>query len=309
MNNLPLPLETRQLDGLNECKKVPHLSERMIVDLVNGLEASGDHIRFKQGQSRVSRVLGVLSGSSHRRENLIQEQHQESLEALVEWVVELSEHGTYTLRTMERVATRCNQIGTDFARFTGQVTAEFRRQETLLDHLQKALEELSLEVKEKLARLGGHVSIEELFTAWESGQIYDGYPPLVKAAFAVDDLGRGEEGLLILQDPRNRAFFKGRLIKVLNEELGLKKTVWEPLTEWTRRGIPTFAAPRREVAEYLLVTNGNKNLHAVLGAFALTQRVPEWLVQEQEEGRIHGYYETGELVDALIGESLSEIDL
>lgn len=305
MNNLPSSIEAGLFDCLDECRNVPHLSERIIVDLVNGLEVSDNHIKFKQSQSRLFRVIGILNGSSQRREILIQEQHQKSLEALVDWVEELTKHGTYTLRIMERVAIHCNQIEIDFARFTGQVTEEFRRQRALLDQLQNALDRLSLEVKEHLERLEGHTRIHEFFAAWKSGRIYNGYPPLVKATFAVDDFSRAEEGSMVFEVPRNRAFFLDCLIDVLNDELGLSKLVWKPLTEWTKRGIPSFAMPRRKVAEYLLVPNMDRNLHTVLGIFALTQRLPDWLEQEQEEGVLQGYYETTGLVEALIEESLS----
>jgi len=304
MNNLLSPFEDGQLDCARECDNVPHLAERMVVDLVNGLDASADHLRFKQTRGPGSRILGWLSGSSRRRELLIQEQHQESLEVLVDWVVELTEHGSHTMRTMTRVAERCHEIGNNLARFTGQVTAEFRRQRMLIERLQKALDQRCSVLEFRVARLEGHKRINEFMEDWKAGRFYQGYPELVQAVLAIDDLCRGEEGERIFGDTENRKFLESRVINRLNEGLDLHKT-WLPLTKWSRLGIKPFAPARTVVAEYLLAPNGNKNLHAALGTFALQQRMPEWLEEEQVGGRLQRFYGTEGLVKTITKEAES----
>ena len=51
-------LENQMAFLTNECRTVPHLSERLLVDSINGLEVVDDQLRFKSKQSRFSRLGG-----------------------------------------------------------------------------------------------------------------------------------------------------------------------------------------------------------------------------------------------------------
>lgn len=65
----------------------PHLTDKMVVDLVNGIEVANDHIKVSKSRtSKGARLLDSLSGKGKQRHDLINENLAKGLESASHWL-------------------------------------------------------------------------------------------------------------------------------------------------------------------------------------------------------------------------------
>ena len=69
-------------------KQHPQLTEKALIDFVNGIEVTDDHIRFREGinQSFSSRLLNDLMGQSHLRQQTLDQHFSQSLDTVSSWL-------------------------------------------------------------------------------------------------------------------------------------------------------------------------------------------------------------------------------
>lgn len=69
-------------------KEHPQLSEKALIDFVNGIEVIDDHIRFREtiNQNFSSRLWNDLTGQSHLRQQTIDQHISGSLNAISNWL-------------------------------------------------------------------------------------------------------------------------------------------------------------------------------------------------------------------------------
>lgn len=302
MQTLRSPFEKSHLDRARECENVPHLADRMVIDLVNGLEASANHIRYKKAQRRSGKVWDFLTGDASRRELLFQEQHQESLEVVTKWITGLTRESAHTMETLKYVTVQCTRLKSDFARFTGQVTAEFCRQQDMIENLVRAVSEQHKTTSGRVISLEVHVAIHSAIEAMKRGRLYDGYPTLIKAAFFVDDFCRGVLGNQIFVDIKNQQFLEDALANWVDDSLGTRSP-WLPLEDWIRIGLERTEESRVLITEYLMMDDDRIDFHQVLGTAIRTSTLPECVLSAQENGVLQGYYDTEDIVRCLIVEA------
>src|SRR5262245_27579121 len=92
-----------------QIKSLPHLSERMLLDLVNGLEVVESHLRFRNERANFKRLLAFFAGSDQRLQQLIDQTMLVSLCSLLFWVGELTDSGRVTNQALTIVATRLTE--------------------------------------------------------------------------------------------------------------------------------------------------------------------------------------------------------
>ena len=249
----------------NEIKNVPHLSERALLDVVNGIEVVEGQLAFKSRQGCISRLWGSLDGSNQRRESIIQQTQQATMRGLMNWTRELAAHETMTKRALVCVAKKLQTTRSDLAE-VAKHSAENRK---LIDENRSLIEDLSARVTEELVeaearlkKLEARSTIDEGVTAWQSRDIYQGYSRIVSAAFLIDDLVGGKIGQLILADSSLEHHLINSVVVALRQfELGPNEdaTTTDLLLDYENETIE-----QRALAAWLLGNQSDAKLHQTI---------------------------------------------
>jgi hypothetical protein len=292
---------------LRELENVPHLKEKALLDLVNGLEVSRDLITYKRDQGLWSRMIGALDGSNRRREIIIQEQTQGSLETLTDWMLELTREARFSQEVLTKVADKLRETRCDLAAL-GKAIVDNRSAIAALD---KRLAEVGRrmdceleDVRSRVERVEDHQAIQLVTERWESGRLFAGYPALVQGAFAVDDILRGSLGRRVHADAELRGFLHDRVVNILRrqESIGQRNGSLE------RVWLPTVTCcdqVRREVAAFGLEAGDMAPLHRTLAAAVSTGEAPDWLERAQIGDGMPVFYDCSDLVEDLMRETSS----
>ena len=277
-NQFPSRLES-------ELDRIPQLSERMLVDLINGLDVANEQISFKANQSFLPRLLGFFDGSSQQREKIIEQNFHESLNILSFWVKSLTSKGSFTNKALSFVSDKLRENSQELQKFS----ADNREMIFSLENaVKEKIQILSDQVKKLEIKQRAHIRINEVTEAWANNRYYIDYPPLIQAVLAIDDLSRGDEGKLIYRDQKLRNLMLDKVSNQLKTCIDLPTSDFLPLVEWMSSfGIPK-SSEDKEVAYYLIARKNrkNQNLPCFIEEYINFERTPDWVVNSQDNGEI-----------------------
>ncbi len=289
---------------LQEMYNVPHLKEKALADLVNGLEVGKNLITYKSEQGFFSRCIGALDGSNRRCEIIIQKQTQTALETLTDWMIDLTREASFTQEGVVKIANKLQDTRNDLME-VGKVALENRHailflERKLTDLGQNMNCELG-EMRSRLEKLELKDTIDEVMEAWKSGRLFKGYPVLIQGAFAIDNLLRGSQGERIRTDTRLKAYLSDKVVNILSEAqddrhlYGSLARVWLPQLKCNHQ-------VKSEVTAFGLYTNDKAPLHCALAAIVSTGTIPDWVEQEQRNG-MQVQFDCEDLTEELIHET------
>ena len=201
---------SRELDA------VPHLKERMAIDLVNGIDVSRNLIAFKKDQTTFSKLLGEFDGSNRRRDIMVEEQFQHSIEALTAWSLDLCVSVNVNQQSIIKLAGGLETLRGDLHRVAKAVLSN----NSLIDKLQIVITSLNEQASlhdERLKKLEVRDEINCRIESLMSGRLYRGYSSAIKVAFLIDDLIGGEMGQLLMQDSATCKFLQDKIINAFRE--------------------------------------------------------------------------------------------
>ncbi len=289
-----------------DLETVPHLSEKMLVDLVNGNEVGKDLLESKRRQTKLGRFFGWLDGSNQRREQIIQQHNQASIEALTSWTLDLVDTMRATQENAVIVANKLQQTRDDLLSVAQAVCCHADK----IDQIQRVIEALVHKVKikaqeaeKRFLNIEDKQEILELTEAWKSGRYYGGYPLTVQMAFVVDDLIRGERGKRILSSRSAKGFLLDRIINIATEKYPeLTSGIQSLTTEWLPQTLISDST-KSQLASYGLMTDSTSPLHNVFAEYIQNQQIPFWLSDCQENGELRELVKFEGLAEVLIDEA------
>ena len=287
-----------------EIKNVPHLSERALLDVANGIEVVEGQLAFKSRQGFFSRLWGSFDGSNQRRESIIQQTQQATMRGLMDWASELAVHESMTKQALVCVAKKLQSTRSDLAE-VAKHSAENRK---LIEENRSLIEDLSAKVTRvqqategRLGQLESQAAIHRRVTAWSAGRIYSGYSPIVSVAYLVDDLIRGGVGQRILADKDLRHYLKDSVVKELRNR-GLGPDTARP----NRDLLLNYGSETREqkaLASWLLRIGPDVSLHQTI---ADTREVDDGLacvLEAERKGHVVPVYSAKTLTGKLMREA------
>lgn len=309
MTNDLINLLPTTLDALSqEFCKVPHLSEKMLIDLVNGHEVAEDLLRARKSQGTFGRIIGALDGSNRRREIIIQEQTQRSLESLTSWALDLTDAVRFTEENVIIVAKKLEQTRGELMSVAQAVFAN-REGIVQIENCLAALDyRLSLklqEAEERLLKVEDKQEILELTEAWMSGRYYAGYPLPLQVTFVVDDLMRGERGRRIMKNSNAKGFLLDRIINITKEKQPEMVGSTLSLTDNWLPSAALNAGIKRELATYGVASGPQGYLHNSLSAYVSSQKIPEWYFERQENGDLFELMDIVDFTKSLMHEAIA----
>jgi len=287
---------------------VPHLSERMIVDLVNGHDVADDLLMAKKNQGKLGRFIGMLDGSNRRREIIIQEQTQRSLEVLTSWTLDLTDSVRFTQENVILVTKKLKETRDDLLCVAKAVCSNHQKIQCIENNLSaldfKLSNQLSL-AEERLLRVEDKQEVIELTEAWMSGRFYDGYPLPIQIGFVVDDLMRGERGRRIENDPTVKGFLLDRIVNISrSKQPDFTGDTMSLTDDWLPASVVNNVT-KRELAAYGLAADSSSYYHNAFSEHVDTGKLPEWYYVSQDDGHLREFVDIADVADLLIQEAKS----
>ena len=167
----------------------PQLTEKAVIDLVNGLEVVGDHLRCRSTRSFVERVWYATTGRASREQYLIDLNLKTGLETVEKWVRDIQKFQAKSDLALAVVAEKLTEARIALDRHALRQS----ELEAALSQIQQRLDGLTQQVNELEARNKANDQIDLLLHQWEErmGRICS---PLVQVFLTIDELWWGDFG-------------------------------------------------------------------------------------------------------------------
>ena len=167
----------------------PQLTEKAIIDLVNGLEVVGDHLRCRSTRPLVGRIWRTLTGRASREQYLIDINLKTGQEAITAWVQDIQAFQTKSDLALSVVAEKLTETRTAL----GRQAARQSGIEKTLSCMQEHLDRLTQRVGELESRVKAEGQRDILLSRWEETQSRV-VSPLIQIFLTIDELWWGDFG-------------------------------------------------------------------------------------------------------------------
>ena len=162
--NYNFPESYQSLEVLQ--RRVPVVSDKALIDLVNGIQVSQDVIRYRQNSGFLKKIFEQLTGNDSKRQLLLDGNLIAGQETLYQWILELSD------------SLRISQVG---LQVTHQSLVEARKAICSVKHKQEKIEDLIESIVSRLdqklsTRLDANEDFEDIIAAWTGGETYTNLP-------------------------------------------------------------------------------------------------------------------------------------
>ena len=182
----------------------PQLTEKALIDLVNGLEVVDDHLRCRNTRSFVRRIWYAITGHASHEQYLIDINLKTGQEAITAWVQDIQAFQTKSDLALSVVAEKLTETRTALGR---QATRQSEL-EAALSQIQQRLDGLTQQFNKLEARNKADDQVDLLLHQWEErlGRIRS---PLVQIFLTIDELWWGAFGRYcrLVRDTQDREDF------------------------------------------------------------------------------------------------------
>lgn len=193
------------------------LTEKMILDFVNGLSVANDlQDTIKKRSSHRNRFADAVSGKAHLRQAHINDHMLTGLQACEGWLKSLSQNANAHTMAIERVSNSLNKTQQHLATLAN-VVFDVREQVALLNqHTQNLLEQFNtLQIGVEADR-----QLNYVFSAWRAGELKQ-YSVLAKCYIVLDNLYWGNFAKVVSLSEKDEFLkrLRNELVIQLKEEL------------------------------------------------------------------------------------------
>jgi predicted nucleic acid-binding protein len=289
----------------NELGKVPHLNEKMLVDLINGGDTARDLIHSDKNQGMIGRLFGALDGSNRRRDSIIKEQTQASIEALTSFAFDLTDSMRFTQENLKLVAEKLQDTRSDLLYVAKASRVGIKNLEEKLGELDRKVSLQLTAAKERLNTIEDNIEIDQLTEAWQSGRYYADYPLPAQIAFVIDDLMRGERGQRISANQGSRGYLFDSIINVCRtKDERFTQQLWSLSCDLLPR-LSKIEQSRQEILTYGLRMPQISHLHNAMADYVETETNLQLIRVKQLSGDLPELMDLRDLTETLIDESIA----
>lgn len=164
-------------------RRIPVVSDKALIDLVNGIQVSKGILRYKKNRGFFGQVWDGLSGSDRARQLLLDGNLVAGQEALHQWVLELSD----SLRISQVGLQATQQSLLEARNAIRSVKKSLDKQETrfqrviqvisqLNQHFDARFQEIDKRIHRLEVRVAANEDLDSIITAWTAGQTYTNLP-------------------------------------------------------------------------------------------------------------------------------------
>ena len=177
--------ETQSLQDLQQ--QVPIVSDKVLVDLVNGIQVNDDLIRFRQNRGFIGRLFDGVTGSDRDRQILIDSNLNVGIKSLHQWVLALADNLRISNVALEITQTKLLETRNALRNHRQEI--DILKQIT--EHLQIQLndhEQRIHNLEQRVYRIETIQKIDAIIAAWNSGRTYQGFHWVVQIAFVIREI-------------------------------------------------------------------------------------------------------------------------
>lgn len=253
------PVDEHKLEELLE--KVPILQDKMIVDLVNGIEVTHDHIRVREvrNQNLFHRIWDRISGQADNRQQQIDQNMASGLAAAANWLQHLQAKQIRSDRALAHVANKLLETREGVQRLAAshmelrlEVQVLSDQLEDLEHRFQLQMNELHLKMQAMDRRQSAMAQMSREFDKWESGR-YREFSPTTQLLIVLETLSWGSFGLYDDLNPEFRDQLFDKCMIMLKRFGGVTERM-RPTVDWL---VPMIQerTTTKEMLGYLLLGN------------------------------------------------------
>lgn len=244
--------------------KLPVLNDKMIVDLINGMEVAKDHIHVRDTrQTLFNRIFDSITGKGAVRQQSIDQNIVEGIGGMIGWLNHLQFQKLQTDRAVTIVATKLSETREGVAHLVNNhiiLREEVQDLTSKIDEAFAQVDERLQSINETVQKLGQKISammaIENAFCKWQAGY-YGGFSPLAQLILVLEELYWGPFGFYDRQDPELREIVKNRCIVEIKRVCGYDALELVPTDEWMRLTINKDNI--QNLTLYYLLSNDNRD--------------------------------------------------
>ncbi|WP_172591332.1 diguanylate cyclase regulator RdcB family protein [Shewanella xiamenensis] len=191
-----LVLELDKNDPVSEevLISLPSLKQKFLVDLVNGIDISKDHIKVQHSRNGFfNRLWDSYTGASARRQNQVNDMLTTGLDSSLRWLTELTKSQAFTNTALVKVNQRLNRLHHEVAE-VANFAADTRQ----------VLDELTIDVNHRLSELESKLRVSDLrqrayqqsdslFNRW-GAERFNAFSPAQRCYLLLTELAWGEFG-------------------------------------------------------------------------------------------------------------------
>ena len=204
--NVAVPLPEEVLEDF------PQLREKAVIDIVNGMEVAGDHLRYRDENpgTMVSRVWGVITGGTMRRQQALDRSLEGGLNGIKEWQVALQAAQANSDLAITRLAKHLHktrrfvmELEAKNRHLQQDVTAIKQQLGKLIERTDKRLSDLQEALRRESAQRRAWDAVNLVGSRWESGR-FDAFPTFLRAVLAANDLYWSDFGAFLRLNETSR---------------------------------------------------------------------------------------------------------
>lgn len=176
---------TQSLQDLQQ--QVPIVSDKVLVDLVNGIQVNDDLIRFRQNRGFIGRLFDGVTGSDLDRQILIDRNCNVGMKSLHQWVLAIADNLRISNIALEITQTKLLETRNALRNHRQEI--DILKQIT--EHLQIQLndhEQRIHNLEQRVYRIETIQKIDAIITAWKSGRTYQGFHWAVQIVFVIREI-------------------------------------------------------------------------------------------------------------------------
>lgn len=177
---------TPSIQKLQELEQnIPIISDKALIDLVNGIHVNRDVIQFRKNNGVFSYLLSLLSGNEQKRQSLVFENFLSGQIALTEWVTEI----TNSLNISQIALIKTQEKLIETKRLIFATEKNYQDLNNSLAHLNIYINERFISIDKRLQALeiaiAASESLDQIVGAWKAKKTYGNFPWLLQVYFLV----------------------------------------------------------------------------------------------------------------------------
>ena len=176
---------TQSLQDLQQ--QVPIISDKILVDLVNGIQVNDDLICFRQNRGFIGRLFDGITGSDRDRQILIDSNLNVGIKSLHQWILALADNLRISNVALEITQTKLLETRNALRNHRQEIDVL----KQITEHLQIQLndhEQRIHNLEQRVYRIETIQKIDAIIAAWQSGRTYQGFHWAVQIAFMIREI-------------------------------------------------------------------------------------------------------------------------
>jgi len=212
MSSRDLEINTEAQEIRRLVQSVPILQDKMIVDLVNGIQVTQDHIRLRQDRitGLGTRIFDTITGKSALRQQRIDQNLNEGLRTTMVWLENLQASQIQTDRALAYVTQKLSETRKGMIKLVDkhiELKNEVRQLTEQIHGLEEHFTRQTDQIRKELAsidmRQGALIQMDKEFSKWAGGG-YAHFSPLVQMLLVLESLSWGPFGAYDAVNPEFR---------------------------------------------------------------------------------------------------------